>query len=292
MTALDLLRSGDLDAALAALQADVRREPSEAKHRIFLFQLLSVLGDWNKALTQLRLCGQLDAAALPMAQTYREAIACELVRERVFRGETAPLVFGEPQQWIALLMQGLGALARGDAKGAEQLRAEAFDAAPMTSGELNGQPFEWIADADMRLGPLLEVVLNGKYYWVPFNQIRAIAIEEPADLRDRVWTPAQLTSASGGELPALIPTRYPFAGELDDPQLKLAKATRWDEQAEGLFTGAGARILATDAEEVALMDVRAIGLEVEAPEGAAAEPDAAEMEAEVALRAGPGSGDG
>jgi type VI secretion system protein ImpE len=29
----------------------MRKEPSNAKHRVFLFQLLSVMGQWGRALT-------------------------------------------------------------------------------------------------------------------------------------------------------------------------------------------------------------------------------------------------
>ena len=43
-----------------------------------------------------------DPTALTMAQTYREAIICEVYREKVFAGEKAPLDFGEPQEWLAL----------------------------------------------------------------------------------------------------------------------------------------------------------------------------------------------
>ena len=34
--------------------------------------------------------------------------------------------------------------------------------------------FEWIADADDRLGPVLEAIVNGRYYWVPFERVRRI----------------------------------------------------------------------------------------------------------------------
>ena len=38
-------------------------------------------------------------------------------------------------------------------------------------GSLNGQPFEWVADADSRLGPVMEAIINGRYYWVPFARL-------------------------------------------------------------------------------------------------------------------------
>lgn len=265
MTAIELLRAGDLKASLGALQDEVRKNPSDAKLRIFLFQLLSALGDWNRALTQLRLCGQMDETALPMAQMYREAIGCELIRERVFKGETPPLVFGEPQQWIALLIEAVGALGRGDADAAAKLRDEAFEAAPATSGTVNDTPFEWIADADMRFGPVLELIMNGRYYWAPFNTIAEIEVEEPTDLRDRVWTPAMLTWANGGQVPVLIPTRYPGLSDEWSDAHRLARATDWADVGAETFVGVGQRLLATDAEDIAIMDIRKLVLNVEAP---------------------------
>jgi type VI secretion system protein ImpE len=47
------VREGDLAGALMALQDQVRKNPSTSDLRVFLFQLLAVLGEWDRALTQL-----------------------------------------------------------------------------------------------------------------------------------------------------------------------------------------------------------------------------------------------
>jgi len=52
MLAEKMLSAGQLTEALAELQQKVRAEPANAKYRTFLFQLLSVLGDWPRALNQ------------------------------------------------------------------------------------------------------------------------------------------------------------------------------------------------------------------------------------------------
>ena len=261
LDATELLRAGDPEGALQALQAEVRARPADAKLRIFLFQLLCVLGDWKRAIGQLKLCAELDPAAIPMAQTYREAIICELHRAKVFAGDEAPMVLGDPQRWLALLIQAQGHLARGEVAQANELRSQAFDAAPASPGEIDGTRFDWIADADMRLGPVLEAVVNGRYFWVPFAAIRSLTLEPPADLRDAVWMPAQLQLISEGELVALIPTRYPGTAEHGSATERLARATSWQEAGEGLFTGLGQRILSTDQADLALMDARRILLD-------------------------------
>jgi len=77
------LRDGDPVAALKYLQEQVRAKPADSKLRVFLFQLLAVTGQWERALNQLNVAAELDPAALAMAQMYREAIRCELLREQV-----------------------------------------------------------------------------------------------------------------------------------------------------------------------------------------------------------------
>jgi type VI secretion system protein ImpE len=256
------LRSGDLSGALADLQAAVRSDPADAKLRIFLFQMLCVLGDWDRAITQLKLCAELDASALPMAQTYREAIICEVYRDKVFSGEKSPLVFGDPQEWAALLIQALGHLARGETEEAARLRDMAFDQAPAVAGTIDDAPFAWIADADTRLGPMFEAIVNGQYYWVPFSAVTRITLEPPSDLRDVVWMPAHLWFPNGGDSVALIPTRYAGTTTQGDEAQKLARATVWAEPGGDAYTGLGQRLWATDVEDYGLMAVRDVVLDV------------------------------
>src|SRR6188768_4003843 len=130
MSADQLLREGKLDEALAALQNQVRAKPADAKLRDFLFQLLAVQGNWERALTQLNVAGELDASNLAMVQTYREAIRCELLRAEIFAGKRSPLIFGQPDEWLALLTQALKLTAEGQHAAAADLRAKAFDSAP------------------------------------------------------------------------------------------------------------------------------------------------------------------
>ncbi len=260
------LADGDPDAALIALQEAVKAKPADAKLRIFLFQLLCVLGRWERALNQLDVACQLDALALAMAQTYREAIACEMLRAQVFEGRKTPMVFGEPEPWLALLVESLLSAGRGLDAQSRSLRQQAFDQAATSPGTLDGQPFQWIADADSRLGPVLETVINGRYYWVPFARLARVDIEEPSDLRDQVWMPTHLMFENGGEAVALIPTRYPCSESCPEGAIRLARRTEWRDAGYGCWVGLGQRILTTDADEKPLMDVRRIDFTGKAPE--------------------------
>jgi len=256
------LKTGDLTLALQYLQDGVRSQPANAKLRIFLFQLLAVDKQWTRAMNQLKVCGELDAGTLAMVNTYREALQCEALREAVFNGQTTPIVFGKPQTWVAHLVEALQADARGDHALATHLREQALEAAPTTSGTLNGEPFEWLADADSRLGPVLEVIINGRYGWLPFASVAKIEFDEPADLRDMVWLPASLTFANGGGTVALVPTRYAPMPDDADNLLRLSRRTDWLESSPGQYQGLGQRLLTTDQTELGLLDVRTVSLNV------------------------------
>ena len=255
------LMDGDPARSLESLQRQVRERPDDAKLRVFLFQLLCVLGQWQRAMAQLDVCAQLDHGTLAMVNTYREALKAEAVREAVFAGKTTPVVFGQPAAWVAKLVQALAQDAGGDSALAQSLRASAFDEAPATAGTLNGEPFEWIADADSRLGPLLEVVLNGRYTWLPFDALSAVTLEAPADLRDLVWTPAHLSFANGGESVALVPTCYAGTQAQAEPALRMARSTEWRALGSEQYAGLGQRLLTSSSGvELGLLEAREIRL--------------------------------
>ena len=128
------VRDGDLQTALRQLQDQIKQQPARAELRVFLFQLLSVLGQWERALTQLNVAADLDAKTLAMAQMYREAIKCEALRADVFAGKTSPVVFGQPEEWLALLIESMLVHGRARAAEAQSLRERAFESAPATTG--------------------------------------------------------------------------------------------------------------------------------------------------------------
>lgn len=260
MTPEEYLQSGDINGALDSLKNLVRSHPAEVKYRIFLFQLLAVLGEWDSALTQLNVSGDMDDGALAMMHMYRDVIACEAFREQVFNAEKEPVFLGKPEAWGALWIQTLKLHADNQYEKAQALRLEALDAVEDVSGTIDGEAFEWIADADTRLGPVLEVILEGRYLWTPFSNIQSIVIDAPEDLRDLVWLPAHFRWRNGGESYGLIPSRYPESYRYDDPQLTLSRKTEWDKFEPDTWQGKGQRQFMTDKSDYSLMDVRHIEL--------------------------------
>jgi type VI secretion system protein ImpE len=246
---------------LRELQSRVKRDASSAKLRIHLFQLLCVMGQWQRALGQLQVSAQLDALALPMAQMYREAIKCEMYRTEVFSGKRTPQVMGNPPSWIGFLIEALRLNALGDVDGAKKMRVRAMDLAEPAACSVDDVKCEWLMDGDARLGPVCEVFANGQYYWVPFESCASIKIDAPEDLRDLVWSPAELMLPNAGRVPALIPSRYPetvFSTDVNADLLMQSRLTEWLDQGSDEWFGLGQRVWMSDVGEHAILDTRNI----------------------------------
>jgi type VI secretion system protein ImpE len=261
MHAEDLVRQGNLGNALQELQTQIRSQPENREFRTFLFQLLAVMGQWDRALNQLNVLTDLDAGFVPMLHIWKAAIQCEAVRREILEGGRAPLLLGEPPAWMAGLLESLRLMGQGRYDLALSLRNEAFEQAAESTGKINDQPFAWIADAESRLGPVLEVILKGQYYWAPFEQIKMITTEGPKDLRDLVWLPARFIWANGGEAYGFIPTRYVGSESSQDSSIQLARRTEWRQLAENVYQGLGQRVLVTNQEEYPLLEVRSIEID-------------------------------
>ena len=261
MKAEEFIKAGDLATALSELQDAVRNNPAKPEYRTFLFQLLCVMGDWSRALTQLNVVADMDSSTLLMAQTYRELLLCEAFRAEVFTGNREPLIFGEPNSWTASLVQALGSSNKGNGQESHDSVMVAMDQVEAHAGTIDDQPFEWLSDADMRLGPVFEIILNGKYYWVPMSNIAQISFSAPEDLRDLVWLPVQIEWVNEGKSIGFMPTRYPGAATLADNHNALARKTEWIDIGAEFFIGAGQRMFATDAGDMSLLQAKKIVFE-------------------------------
>lgn len=242
-----------------ALKQQIRKSPSSAPLRIFYFQLLCVIGEWRKALEQLQVCAQLAPETATMAKAYRETIRCEAFRTEVFGGLRKPFLVGEPSRWLALMVDALEIAVKNSVDAAQSMRAQALDLAPTVAGCIDQQNFDWIADSDTRLGPVCEIFSQGRYYWVPFENVISIRFEEVSDLRDLVWMPCEVTLANGGALLGFMPSRYPLVGN-DSDDLMLSRCTRLVSLGGDHVAGRGQRAWTTESSDYAMLQVRQITL--------------------------------
>jgi type VI secretion system protein ImpE len=157
--------------------------------------------------------------------------------------------------------------AQGARSDAAAVRARSLEQAVAVPGTIDGNAFEWIADADARLGPSCELLIDGKYYWVPFERIERLQFEKPQDLRDLVWLPANLRLANGGEWAAFMPACYPGSQSDADAAIKMGRKTAWEPIGAEGYRGHGMRMFATDRDEYPLAGTSLIELHHPASHG-------------------------
>lgn len=246
-----------MEGARAALIEAVRVAPADERARMFLFQLFSVAGEWEKAAKQLETLAALSAEARMLSVVYGQAIAAEKVRAEIFAGrQTAEALAGGP--WLADLSEGIRAFAAGDAEAGSAARDAAFDAAPDTPGILDGVPFDWIADADGLFGPAFEAIVGGRYGLIAFDAVERISSEGPRDLRDTVWYPVEIGLRSGQSVAALLPVRYPGSETAEDRAERLGRATGWADAPWGQ-AGSGQHVwMLSGGEEQGLLSLRTL----------------------------------
>jgi type VI secretion system protein ImpE len=259
----ELVRAGKVDEALCSLGDEVRREPANPRLRAFLFQLLAVTGQWDRALTQIEVLSGLDPGTLWLTRMWERLIEAERLRESIDSGSATPVLFGEPEPWMAGLLHGNALLRDGQVAEARHALQMVLDAAPDTPGTVNGSTCRWLADADPRFGPVLETFIEGRHFWVPLFRIQQVRTEAPRHLRDLLWLPATFRWTNGGEASGFLFARYPDSHRSTDPLVQLGRKTDWGPKADGFDLGLGQRILASDSDDFAVLDIRSIEFHTE-----------------------------
>jgi type VI secretion system protein ImpE len=258
MDAKELLDAGRLAAAIEQLNQQVRAHPADAKLRTFLFEVLCFAGDYERAQRQLDVLGQLNEQAESGTIVYRSVLAAERARVAVVTEDQLPVFLLEPPAFASLYLAALHRLREGNASDARALLLEAMEAQPATPGKIDGQPFADFADADPFLGPFLEVIINGRYIWIPFVQIKRFAIEPPRRLRDLLWAEATLETIDGPSGNILLPVLYTGSFRHPDEQIRLGRATEWEDVGENLVRGRGQRMFLVDDDEKPMLQCRQI----------------------------------
>lgn len=225
--ARELLRAGKVREAIQALSAHLREHPADRAQRTFLFELLCFAGEYTRAENQLALLAGSGVEAETGAIVYYAALHAEKSRHALFASQQFP-----------------------------------HDASPSPRGELNGQPFSSIRDADPNIGARLEVFAAGAPLWIPFEHVATLEMEAPRRLRDTLWAPARVTTSAafrGADLgDVLVPAIYPFSWKQPDEAVWLGRITAWAEEEEGLGYPAGQKTWLVDGEEFPFLEVRTL----------------------------------
>ena len=223
MNAQELFKAGRLRDAIQALGAEVRDHPTDARRRTFLFELLCFAGEYERAGKHLNVLAQGSQDAAIGALLYRSALAAERVRQALFAEGKPPA-------------------------------GEDSSAAAGRPGRLNGRRFSTFEEADPRIGARLEVFVAGEYLLVPLHHVGALLMQPPAKLRDTMWSSARIVASpsfQGKELgEVLMPVLSPLSWKHPSDEVKLGRATEWEESPEAGAIPYGQKLFLVDGEEV------------------------------------------
>lgn len=249
-----------LDLRLALAEASIRSKPAVVELRWSLFQLLCVMGQWERALQQLQVFAQLSPSQARPAQAYRDLIRAERWRAKVVAGREQPGFVFEAPSWVDGLINALRLDANGEADAADTAREAALDHAPLIATRSPQFLLEWISDSDSRFGPVCEIVTAGHYRWLPLSDITAWQVERPSALLDLVWAPCTLTLADGSTLRGFMPARYPGtenaqASSSERDALLLGHTTIWHETGRTGVIALGQKTWTTSAGDMSLFDL-------------------------------------
>jgi type VI secretion system protein ImpE len=240
MNAQEYFREGRLGEALKALSAELRDNPADAHRRTFLFELLCFAGEYERADKQLEVLGQAGPTSELGVLVYRSALYAERQRQDLF------------------------------ARGVYPKRSDLPDS--VSTGSLNGEPFNSFSDADPRIGAGLELFAAGNYLWLPFEHVTSIHIAPPKRLRDLLWTPAVVRTSplfKGTDLgEVLLPVLSPASSQHPEDAVRLGRMTVW-EVPNGCSDEVpiGQKIWLVDGKEVPFLELRE--LEFATPSGVA-----------------------
>jgi type VI secretion system protein ImpE len=257
-TAKDKLDAGNLQSAIDDLTREVKANPTDTQKRTFLFELLCFAGDFDRAERQLDVIASQSAKAEVGVQSYRNNIAAERGRRRLFSDGVAPHFLEEPPAYVDTHLEAINRLREGDAAETRRLLDRAEEERPALAGKLNGQEFDDFRDYNDIVAPVLELFVQDKYSWLPFEQIKRIEVETPKRLRDLIWPTARIETTGGtvGELH--VPALYAGSHEHNDDLVRLGRKTDWKPVSDELYLAAGLRLFWVAGEEKPFLSVRSI----------------------------------
>jgi type VI secretion system protein ImpE len=226
VNAQELFKEGRLTEAVSALNDVLRENPTDVRSRTFLFELLCFSGAHERARKQLDALAVSDPELGMTSAWYQEALVAEEKRQEMFTKGELPDSGSSPS---------------------------------VVSGTLNGKPFTDLQDGDFRIGPRLEIIVGGRYTWMPLEHLASLRMEPPKRLRDIFWAPVQIETTKeldgyAGE--ALLPVMTPLASQHPDEGVRLGRWTEWTELDSGEEIPVGQKLLLVDDEEFPLLEVR------------------------------------
>ncbi|BAI72428.1 SciE type virulence protein [Azospirillum sp. B510] len=253
-TAAQLFQGGRLDEAIAALNAEIRKKPTDLDRRVFLAELLSFAGNLERADLQLDTIGTQEPQVAVTMALFRQLVRAEQARVQLFADGRLPEFINQPAEHLRLHLEALVALRAGDAAAAVATLARAEELRPPVSGSHDGAAFDDFRDLDDLTGGFFEVYTStGKYFWIATETVELVEFRAPQRPRDLLWRPAHMVVRGGPDGEVYLPAIYGGAPADAEAGLKLGRVTDWSEDEP--VRGTGQRCFLVGEESVPMMQL-------------------------------------
>lgn len=262
MDSKELIRAGKLSDARTQLIEEVKSSPANAGKRTLLFQIHSLLGEWDKAERHLDVLAAQDASRETGVQVYKNLVQAERRRLEVFRDGRLPSFVPETPHYFEMYKLACEKLRDGDIDEAVKLFDSVNEQIPVLSGSIDGKDFTGFSDTDIFLLFFLEAIAHEQYLWIPFEAIREISITPPKTLFDLIWIPARITTWSGLALNCQLPVIYAESFLHQDDRIKLGRMTEWSPIGGPFSKGMGQHVYMVGDDEISILDIREITFNV------------------------------
>jgi type VI secretion system protein ImpE len=252
---------GHLQDAITAATDDVRHRPTDPAPRIFLGELLCFAGDLERADRQLDvLMHQAPESGLAV-QEFRHLIRAEQARRDLFAEGRMPEFLTPPAAHLRLHLEASILVREGNLAGAAELLARSEEQRPKVDGTCDGRPFHDLRDLDDLTSPFFEVMTgDGRYFWVPIEQVESAEFRPPARPLDLIWRRTHLIVRDGPDGEVFLPALYPGSyADADDP-VRLGRVTNWHGGDGTPVRGVGQRMLLVGDDARPFLELGAIAI--------------------------------
>lgn len=260
MTSEQLFQAGRLMDAIQGQTEAVKAQPGNVAERVFLFELLCFLDEWDRAEKQLDVMVQLDPNQDTGVQPYRNLVAAERQRRRLFTEGLAPVVQEDSLPQLHRLLQAVILLRQqSDLEARELLSSLEDERTPLlVHGQgVRGDDFR---DCDDVFASVFEVFVGPQYVWIPMERVRSVQFARPSRPRDLIWAQVNLLMHDSSLVRGFVPVRYFGSGQAPDDEIRLGRRTDWTDSAAGPVLGLGQRTFLVGDDAYGLLDLEQFSL--------------------------------
>lgn len=252
MSPIELFEEARLTEAIAAQSEIVRAQPHEIPERFLLCDFLAFAGQRDGVREHLDQIDPIPAIAAYLAE-WRALLSADDLRH----SGKAPALLMDPPANFSRRVQASAAAASGRIEEAIALLDDADEAADCLTGHVDGREFEGWRDTDDLLGSVLEVFTDGRYFWLPVEQVQKLRLEDANELRDTLYRPANILLVDGRRLEVFLPALYVGTSTHEEDGIRVGAGIDWVER-DGLMRGIGARTMLFGEEELNLNEFRQV----------------------------------